>query len=49
VIDEFRISLIHPELQFLLVDEIMPPEFRIVKEFEFEERKIRLLKYLTEI
>jgi len=47
IIDDWKIGLVHPDLQFLLSADPPPPEFEIVKEVAFDGRKVRLLRLIA--
>jgi 4-amino-4-deoxy-L-arabinose transferase-like glycosyltransferase len=44
IIDDWKLSLVHPDLTFLLNADPLPAEFEMVKEFTFGGRKVRLLR-----
>ncbi len=44
IIDDWKIGLVHPELQFLLSSDPPPPELAVAKECFFDGRKARLLR-----
>ncbi len=46
VIDEYKLRMLHPDLWFLLTAVHLPDGFTTVKEFEFDGRKIRLLRFI---
>ena len=45
VIDDYNLRMLHPDLRFLLTADYLPDSFATVKEFEFDGRKIRLLRF----
>ncbi len=45
VIDDYKLRMLHPDLRFLLTADYLPDGFATVKEFEFDGRKIRLLRF----
>ena len=44
-VDSYKLHMIHPDLRFLLTADPLPPDFSLVREVEFDGRKIRLLKF----
>jgi hypothetical protein len=44
-VDSYKLHMIHPDLRFLLDADPLPPDFSLVREVEFDRRKIRLLKF----
>lgn len=47
-VDSYKLHMIHPDLRFLLEADPLPPEFSLVREIEFDGRKIRLLEFHPE-
>ncbi len=45
VVDRYKLDMIHPDLHFLLTAETLPHGFKLVREIDFQGRKIRLLEY----
>jgi len=48
LIDDYKLHMIHPDLRFLLPADPPPDEFELIKEFGFDGRKIRLLRFQGE-
>ena len=47
-VDSYKLHMIHPDLRFLLTADPLPTGFSLVREIEFDGRKIRLLKFQWE-
>ena len=45
VVDRYKLHMIHPELRFLLDADPLPQSFSLVRELDFDGRKIRLIRF----
>lgn len=48
-VDTYKLHMLHPDLRFLLTADPLPPDFSLVREIEFDGRKIRLLEFHPKI
>jgi len=44
-VDRYKLHMIHPDLRFLLTADPLPADFTLMREIEFDGRRIRLLKF----
>ncbi|HDL65237.1 MAG TPA: hypothetical protein ENH12_07600 [Proteobacteria bacterium] len=44
-VDSYKLHMIHPDLRFLLTADPLPSDFSLVREIEYDGRKIRLLEF----